>query len=309
MVSRTPRARLAGGNESRIQPPLGDDHLQALRQDLLEQLPRHLEPEALLQHFFDSITKGFGLARLTFQPADGSETLTCGKGGSHSADYQLTVARTDLGNLTLYRRSRFADAVLEQIEGLIGTLVWPLRAALLYQQALNLAMRDALTGLGNRTAMELTLQREIALASRQQTPLSLVVIDLDHFKRINDELGHDRGDQILREAAKVLRGTCRTSDGVFRFGGEEFVVALPQASLQIALRIAERFREIIADPAQWPETSRDIQVSASIGVSTLHAGDNAESLFRRADQAMYRAKAEGRNRVAREAQLESVGKD
>jgi diguanylate cyclase (GGDEF)-like protein len=175
---------------------------------------------------------------------------------------------------------------------MVGCLISPLHNALQHRAAMRHATRDALTGAGNRMAMELAAEHEIALARRHRMPASLLVIDLDHFKRVNDSLGHAAGDRALIDTAELLRSTCRDSDSLFRFGGEEFVLLLSQTDEEGAAAIAERIREVVAE--HW---AGSMELTLSIGVATLEAGETLSSWFERADRALYVGKQGGRNRV------------
>lgn len=161
----------------------------------------------------------------------------------------------------------------------------------------HMARHDALTGLLNRYSLEEYAAREMARAGRSEHHLSLVLLDLDNFKRINDEYGHAAGDKVLMQTADRICEVIREGDIAFRVGGEEFLVLLPGADRDEACQIAERLRRSLADsPFRYRET--DIMVSTSLGVVAYDpVHDNWESLLRRADQALYRAKDAGRNRV------------
>lgn len=156
-----------------------------------------------------------------------------------------------------------------------------------------MAERDALTGARNRHSLEPMLMTALQKYREQETPASLLVIDLDHFKKINDQYGHDVGDRALREVTEILIRATRAGDDVFRYGGEELVVLANGARLEHAGRLAEKLRQRIR------RTSLETvgPLSVSIGVSQAHADDTPETWFRRADALMYRAKEAGRNRV------------
>lgn len=163
------------------------------------------------------------------------------------------------------------------------------------------SLRDALTGLANRRSAEARLGMLIAQARRRDEPLSVVTLDLDHFKRVNDTWGHACGDLVLAATGAVLLAEIRSSDVAARFGGEEFLMVLPFTNEAYALHVAERVRERIAhmsvDSPDGP-----IRVTASLGIATLGPDESMESMLERADAALYRAKREGRNRcVASEA--------
>ncbi len=157
---------------------------------------------------------------------------------------------------------------------------------------LNSSLTDGLTGCHNRRAFQLRLDEEHQRALRYDTPLSLLMIDVDHFKQFNDVYGHVAGDEVLRRVAHLLTSAARTNDYVARYGGEEFTVILPNTAGEGALSVAERLRKSI-ETAQW--TQRKVTVSA--GASTLiGSAMSAEELLIEADQALYQAKRMGRNR-------------
>jgi diguanylate cyclase (GGDEF)-like protein len=158
------------------------------------------------------------------------------------------------------------------------------------------AATDSLTGLPNRRAVQEALKRMIAQAGRTLAPMSVLVLDLDHFKQINDTYGHDRGDAVLAAVGDVLAGALRTSDFVGRNGGEEFVALLPDTGADGALESAEKLRSAIAR-VTLPGIDRAI--TASVGAAVYpHTAADPESLLRLADRALYAAKAAGRNRAA-----------
>lgn len=154
------------------------------------------------------------------------------------------------------------------------------------------SLTDALTGVGNRGSFDLTLNQEIYRARRYQTPLSLLLIDVDHFKGYNDNWGHPAGDAVLIRVAGLLRGRVRPSDFVARYGGEEFVVMLPGTDRDGAMQAGEAVRAAI-EQTEFPHR----RVTISIGAATLQDDMSREALVEAADQALYRAKRGGRNRV------------
>lgn len=164
----------------------------------------------------------------------------------------------------------------------------------------HLATTDPLTGLLNRRALSERLTTEMERALRYDTSVALLLVDLDHFKRVNDMHGHLAGDGVLRVVAELLSDEARSSDIVARYGGEEFLVVLPETDDAGAAVLAERMRERVAGHAfrAWDD-GRTLQLTASIGVATFPATriESVEDLFARADAALYRAKAEGRDRV------------
>ncbi|MHB8723207.1 MAG: GGDEF domain-containing protein [Steroidobacteraceae bacterium] len=156
------------------------------------------------------------------------------------------------------------------------------------------SLTDALTGVGNRRKLDQALAAEIGRAQRREGPLSAVMADVDHFKRVNDDYGHGAGDKVLAQFGALLKAHTRATDVVARFGGEEFVVLLPHTGLSLAIAKAEQFRHALALRTIEPLTTT---VTSSFGVAELLSGENAESLLKRVDAALYRAKEGGRNRV------------
>lgn len=152
---------------------------------------------------------------------------------------------------------------------------------------------DALTGVLNRLGLNGTFSREFERARRYRQPLSVVILDIDHFKRVNDEHGHVAGDGVLVAVARLLEGNVRDSDCVARWGGEEFVVVAPMTEAQGGLQLAEKLRARLESTPLPPVGV----VTASFGVAELHPGEGIEALLHRADEALYRAKSSGRNRV------------
>ncbi len=164
------------------------------------------------------------------------------------------------------------------------------------EQAQERAMTDALTKLLNRHALTHTLARESAEARRYGRPLSCLMVDLDIFKTINDTYGHATGDLVLRQIAAVLREAVRGADTVFRYGGEEFLVLLPETDLAGALALGEKIRAA-AEGRLFGESVRAFDLTLSIGGASLSDDESGADMIARADAALYRAKRRGRNRV------------
>ena len=212
----------------------------------------------------------------------------------HHCHYSLEMNGDYLGELTVTRRHKFSDKQIELLEGLLCQLVYPLRNCLLYRQALASALQDGLTGLGNRAAYESSLQREIELSHRMSSPLSMIVLDIDNFKAINDSYGHSSGDQALKLLANTISKTLRRSDVAFRYGGEEFVMLLTNTDLEAALIVAERVRIAVAK-SLCQDAKHSFGFSVSLGVAQRATEEHGYHLFERADMALYQAKQNGRN--------------
>lgn len=171
------------------------------------------------------------------------------------------------------------------------------------QLSIEMAITDALTGLHNRRYMESHLGTLVEQASSRGRPLTVLVLDIDFFKSINDNYGHDAGDDVLREFAVRLKKSIRGIDLACRYGGEEFVVVMPDTDTAVATKVAERLRRrIAAEPFAIHHAARSVEVTISIGLAALGSGeDTAAAILKRADQALYRAKRDGRNRVVADA--------
>ena len=187
---------------------------------------------------------------------------------------------------TQIRRKRYSDHLRTRLE-----------------QRVEQALIDPLTGLHNRRYLESHMRGQIEDALKREKPFSILLLDIDFFKSVNDTYGHDAGDAVLREFALRLRRGVRGIDLSARPGGEEFIVVMPDTSAQQAYHVAERLRRAIeADPFRISRGAKAIKVTASVGIATLESpNDTVESMFKRADEALYTAKRGGRNRVAAEA--------
>jgi diguanylate cyclase (GGDEF)-like protein len=165
------------------------------------------------------------------------------------------------------------------------------------KQLVELATTDSLTGILNRGEGIRRIQQEISRSIRVQQPLSIILIDIDHFKKINDTFGHQAGDRVIRLIAASLASILRDYDIICRYGGEEFLVLLPTTDLAMALETAERLRVLVAESTAESENAAPIRLTISLGVSALQPGDTLDNLVYRADSALYLAKQEGRNQV------------
>jgi two-component system cell cycle response regulator len=171
------------------------------------------------------------------------------------------------------------------------------------QASIEMAITDALTGLFNRRYMETHLATLVEQAAARGKPMTVLVLDIDFFKAINDGYGHDAGDDVLREFALRIRKSIRNIDLACRYGGEEFVIVMPETDMGVATMVAERLRRRVAsEPFAIQNGAGQFNVTISIGIAGLSAmDDNAATILKRADRALYRAKRDGRNRVVPDA--------
>jgi diguanylate cyclase (GGDEF)-like protein len=189
-------------------------------------------------------------------------------------------------------------AMAERLAAFAAQAGLALENANLYAEQQRLAVTDGLTGIANRRHFDVALSRELHRAARTQRPTGLIMLDLDDFKQYNDTHGHLAGDELLRAVAVTLAQSLRSADTIARFGGEEFVIILPETDLEAAHLAAERLRLLIEHLPLRPAGTDATPVTISLGVSTapLHA-TTATALVEAADRAMYQAKARGRNQT------------
>ena len=259
-------------------------------------LQTSLEIPNVLEYFLSAAKEiiSFDGVHFEYQPLE--IDLKFGNQSRHRCFYRLRLCEELLGVINFSRKSPFSEEELATTETLLCQLIYPLRNAILYQKAVKAAHMDPLTGANNRAALDKTLQREIELAHRHRLPLSVVILDLDRFKDINDNFGHSAGDYILKTMVTCIDETVRGSDILFRYGGEEFVLILSGTDTEGAKRIAERLRcAIEAYPFLYDR--QEIAVTASFGVASLKSRDDIKRLFDKADSALYEAKDAGRNQV------------
>lgn len=199
------------------------------------------------------------------------------------------VAHLDLGS---------AEPIDEERKAEIRALLGPLTASLHASRNWAVAVTDELSGLSSRRYFEARLSEEWSRRDRYATPLSIACFDLDHFKSVNDTLGHAAGDRVIRRFGEIIRGVIRVSDLACRLGGEEFAAMFPSTSAASALPVAERVRKAL-ERDRFEIDGKDFWVTVSAGVADAGAGSELDSrqLLARADQALYSAKAGGRNRV------------
>ncbi len=255
----------------------------------------------LLELFSSEVGKSIPHHGLTYRNDEENIDLALGTKATHSLSYRLVVVGKPVGQVRFYRETLFQETEIRELEYLLCSLVYPLQNALMYGRALRASHLDPLTGINNRSGMKDVMEREIRLCSRHQQPLTLMMLDIDFFKSINDHFGHQFGDEVLKLVTQAIVFCVRTSDLVARYGGEEFVVALPNTSIDGAMMLAERIRLAVWEQTYSPAlTSSNIstnRVSISIGVTEYQPGDSMEELIDHADKALYQAKAQGRNRV------------
>ncbi|MGS2717608.1 GGDEF domain-containing protein [Eionea flava] len=280
-------ARVVTSNDSNIQ----------LKLTSLLQTTLKLEP--LFDLFFGQLQHLLKVNSCAYSFQEKNITVKLGKGSTHTTDYSLRLQDSYLGNIVFSRKQRFTHAELEQLEGLLSILIYPLRNALSYRDAIQQALSDPLTGLANRGALEQAISHQWQMAQRYDQHFCVLMLDIDHFKKINDTYGHSVGDKVIKAVANSISSTTRQTDVAYRYGGEEFVVILNKSELSGAMIIAERIRENVSALSIPVETQKgkNIGVTISIGGSCSAYCSDTQELMQQADKVLYCAKHAGRNRV------------
>ncbi len=272
-----------------------------LQLQLLQRLMGCTDQQKLVARFY-RWASDLELAEGVRYRADQSKaSLFIGQRRHHSAQYDLSLNKIPVGDISLYRRKRYSEEELASIEEALGSVARALRAANEVENLRALVTQDPLTGLGNRSSLKDWIGRELSRARRHGDPLAVMMIDVDHFKTINDELGHLGGDRVLRTIAEVLRASTRRSDLVFRYGGDEFTILLPHTDSEGAQEAARQIRANLAkiETAAFgvADAPGALRPDVSIGIGCYQEGDTEDSLMQRADSYLYSAKSQGRARV------------
>ena len=273
-----------------IKEPIGESYLKEIREKLeLDKLPQ--SPEDLTWNV-------------------NGESFVIKEDGDFLSHYvsPLKIHGEDIGSISIFslKEKAFTQETIKIIELLSADFAMIAKLILLYEENKRLSNTDSLTNLNNRRYFFNTLERDFNVSSRYNKPLSLIMLDIDHFKSVNDKYGHQQGDQVLVDISQILMKGSRSCDFVARFGGEEFIIYYPETGLKGAEEIAERLRKKVENyPFGTPKGS--IKITASIGVTTLSESiTKLHDFIELADQALYQAKSAGRNRVCIKVAADSM---
>jgi diguanylate cyclase (GGDEF)-like protein len=253
-----------------------------------------LKVDEILAQFSREVSAAIDHDHLSYFNEKHDINFVIGKPARHACTYELTINDQRLGFLSLTRSKKFTELEIEKLEHLICAIHYPLRNALMYHEAIAAAHKDPLTGIGNRAAMSNAMHREIELAFRHSRSLGIIMMDVDHFKNVNDIYGHASGDFVLQSLIQCAEKTVRISDMMFRYGGEEFVIVLPETDESGVLRLAKRIRRRV-EKLETNVQEQLIKITVSLGITTLREADDEKTIIERADEALYKAKRDGRN--------------
>ena len=253
-----------------------------------------IEPQQLIDVLAREVTRYVACDGVRFQNLDIGIDIQHGVRKRHRCSLRLLVDDELVGELSFYRSSRFSVNEIGFLESLSSLTQHPLRNSVLYSRASIQARSDALTSLGNRTAFDEFVAG--ACGDSGFGMFSVVLFDIDFFKTINDRWGHQLGDHVLQVFSQTLQNNMRKADGLFRYGGDEFAAVLPRTRIEEAEALAERIRSSLPTVA-LPDDADDLRFTVSAGVAVSQPGDNPETIFRRADQALYLGKRGERDRV------------
>ncbi len=289
----TPHLTLVSSVEQPLRQPT--DTIDPIR--FLQAISASLELDQVLNTLSGFLHDLVAQSGWEYRHAESDFELSGGQPDRHRLEYALTLNGQEMGTLKLMRGRRFSDTDQLRIEGLLGLAAQALHNALRFHDMSQQLERDPLTGLGNRRALTLQGAQWLADNIRHKQPLSMLVMDLDRFKAVNDNHGHPLGDRLLCALAHTLREVTRAADLCVRIGGDEFVVLLPRTDLSNAMECAERIRRAVAMLAIETPTGGHVNASVSIGVATHRHGMDLDQLYHQADGALYAAKRAGCNRV------------
>lgn len=258
---------------------------------LAEQLQRSIILPDVLNTFADFITDYIDFVGLQFHSSIGVSEISNNVNNMTPTIFDIDVEQEHLGQLVYFSPRALSTKLKHTLQQWHKVLAYPLRNALMYTRVLQLATRDPLTGLSNRGDFDKVLAKQLECVRRRHRSFSLMLLDLDNFKQVNDNHGHQMGDQTLIEFAAILNRCVRGTDSVFRFGGDEFAIILDDNQLTSSEVVAKRIIKTVKDNSLLKQHG----ITTSIGLALATSKDNQTSVFARADKALYQVKRNGRN--------------
>ena len=279
--------------------PLSRQGVALLTEEILQVmnvLQSTLDINILLELFDSETRKISSHSYLSYKNSSEKINISFGEIIEEKLIYDLKLNNNSLGILVISRNTEFNKWEIDKINNLVSILIQPINNALLYKQAITNASIDPITNLNNRMLFNKIIDQEIDFAKRHKQKLLLMMLDLDNFKKVNDQYGHNTGDLLLKNIGEILVNLMRRSDLVFRYGGDEFCIILRNTSLDGATILANRVRKNISNK-NFDCSDIEIEASVSIGLVKLHDDDNAIKFTERADNLLYEAKNSGRDNV------------
>ena len=298
------KSRKPASSEAQSENSNSVSELAQLQLVICQQLQRSLDVTELLNIYTEALPTQNGITSISFAPA--FQTLSADEKASTPQSHliRLFTGQDYIGQLKIEFDDIPSIESITIAEATATLVAFPLRHAMEYQEALKNSELDSLTNLKNRKAMDHALRKACDASKRYGFPASILMLDIDHFKKINDNYGHITGDKILQRLASVIQQSCRLADEGFRFGGEEFLMLLPNTTETGAIETAERLRKSIEmNDFGGLIKEKDLPITISIGISTHEASDSMETFVEKTDQALYSAKHNGRNQSMKYSEL------
>ncbi|GAA58940.1 GGDEF domain protein [Pseudoalteromonas sp. BSi20652] len=259
--------------------------------ELVAELQTSLIIEDVLAIYAKFTKKLLNFTGLQFQSTLGTTQTSESDINSKPYIFDLAIGKEHLGQLIYFSKYPLSQTIEKKLRAFHTALVYPLRNAMMYSRVLRLATKDSLTGLNNRSQFNDVLSQKLENCRRYQRPFSLMLLDLDNFKQVNDTFGHKIGDDTLKEFANVLQSSIRATDSVFRFGGDEFAILIEDPEFTTNKVVAERIMRFVRHSSIMSK----YKVTVSIGYTLATSNDCDVEIFSRADKGLYKAKASGRN--------------
>lgn len=284
-------------------------------EDLVSQLYREFlhnkDVEERLGYVSDEIAANIDSVYGAIDKANASANSYSGLLQSASGDLKEGLGTDDLALLTsnLLIETRNMQATNAELEGSLDTAKAQITGLQQELEKVRLeSMLDPLTKIRNREAFDQEMNARVDRAKIENEPVTLIMLDIDHFKAFNDNYGHQTGDQVLRLVASTLESHTKENDVAARYGGEEFAVIISEGDIESAVAVADRLRLAIRARELLKRSTQETlgKISASFGIATYHPGDTVSSIIERADACLYAAKRNGRNQVVEEGQLEQL---
>lgn len=253
---------------------------------LMKQLQTTLDLKKLIDIFAIEAAKYIDFSGLYFKSSEVRATARGSRQAKAERQFELKLNNQFIGLLTYAVNQPISITNYKILTELHELLLFPIRNAIQFHQAMQLALQDGLTGLANRRSFDEQLDKAMSHATRRHSRVGLILSDLNKFKAINDNFGHDVGDKVLMHFADALRASVRNSDSVFRFGGDEFAIIVEDACENSLAVIEQRIYQAVNNDALLAK----YQVSTSLGIAFMNRADDAASFFKRADNALYAEK-------------------